>query len=711
MIRKALILPVLLNFCFPDIPSFGSDTTFDVATWNIEWFPKNGQQTVNYVTDIIESLDFDIIAVQEVDEKETFNNMIDAIPNYSSLTENSMWNNSHGLAYVYRNDRVTINDAYDIYYEDIYHQIFLRSPMVLDVYFENKNYILINNHLKCCGDGILDMSNENDYEYLRWMAMNYLKDYVDSYFPESRVVILGDFNDDITEPSLNNVFNTILNDNDNYLFADMEISLGDPNNWSFPAPHPIVPWPSQLDHLLLTNELFEDFTFSNAQTIIVDDYLENGWSEYDQNVSDHRPVAMRLFFPAYNDPPTSFALLSPADGLEITTDLPLLSWQASSDADLDDELTYVVQIGTSISDQISIPVDTEIFFQFSDRLLDNTPYYWTVFAQDNNNAQTSNIGGYHSFIINTANDAPSIVSTVAPIENSIQMDLTPDFYWTESQDPDPNESVTYTLSLWELGSEEMQTIETDSNGVTLGTILSDNSEYLWRVKAMDLSGAQSLSEISNFFTDAYPEPPDVFSTLSPADEAEGMGIEVDFIWEEAIDPDPLETIYYRLAYVTRSEDWYDTSLHVVSDPIFDTNITLTLEDNNQYFWGVIAKDSDGFIVTSNGNEPNSLVIGTLSFDEDLFPEVFALYQNYPNPFNPTTQINYDLPGETLVNIKIYDVMGRSIRTLMNTNQTTGYHSIRWDAKNDIGEGVAAGMYIYTIQAGKFRATRKMVLLK
>ena len=82
----------------------------------------------------------------------------------------------------------------------------------------------------------------------------------------------------------------------------------------------------------------------------------------------------------------------------------------------------------------------------------------------------------------------------------------------------------------------------------------------------------------------------------------------------------------------------------------------------------------------------------------MVPEIFALHQNYPNPFNPTTQIRYDLPEEKNVTIVIYDVMGRNIRTLMNANQTVGYHSIHWDAKNDIGEGVAAGMYIYTIQA-------------
>ena len=65
----------------------------------------------------------------------------------------------------------------------------------------------------------------------------------------------------------------------------------------------------------------------------------------------------------------------------------------------------------------------------------------------------------------------------------------------------------------------------------------------------------------------------------------------------------------------------------------------------------------------------------------------------------------------MVAITIYDIMGRNVRTLMNAKQTAGFHSLQWDAKNNIGVGVAAGMYIYTIQAGEFRATEKMVLLK
>jgi len=105
--------------------------------------------------------------------------------------------------------------------------------------------------------------------------------------------------------------------------------------------------------------------------------------------------------------------------------------------------------------------------------------------------------------------------------------------------------------------------------------------------------------------------------------------------------------------------------------------------------------------------PNS----SLGVDHTLTPKVFTLHQNYPNPFNPTTQIGYDLPQNALVSISIYDVMGRKIKSLSNGNQIAGYHSLQWDATNDIGEGVSAGMYIYTIQAGEYRSTKKMVLLK
>ena len=101
----------------------------------------------------------------------------------------------------------------------------------------------------------------------------------------------------------------------------------------------------------------------------------------------------------------------------------------------------------------------------------------------------------------------------------------------------------------------------------------------------------------------------------------------------------------------------------------------------------------------------------VSIIDETFPMTYKLYNAYPNPFNPTTQIKYDLPEDAMVSITIYDIMGRSIKSLVNSNQSAGYRSIQWNATNNLGEPVSAGMYIYMIQAGEFRQTKKMVLLK
>ena len=97
--------------------------------------------------------------------------------------------------------------------------------------------------------------------------------------------------------------------------------------------------------------------------------------------------------------------------------------------------------------------------------------------------------------------------------------------------------------------------------------------------------------------------------------------------------------------------------------------------------------------------------------ENASPSRITLHQNYPNPFNPTTKIKYNLPIDGLVNISIYDLMGRSVKSLVNVGQAAGFYEINWNATNNNGELVPAGMYFYMIQAGTFKSTKKMILLK
>jgi hypothetical protein len=157
------------------------------------------------------------------------------------------------------------------------------------------------------------------------------------------------------------------------------------------------------------------------------------------------------------------------------------------------------------------------------------------------------------------------------------------------------------------------------------------------------------------------------------------------------------------------------------------NLEFLLLDNNQLS-GLIPENLCGIIyVNVGGNNlcppyPECLseeVVGyqdtsnceQVSIIDETLPMAYNLYNAYPNPFNPVTTLRYDLPEDALVNITIYDMMGRIVSNLVSSQQNAGYKSIQWDATNVQGQPVSAGVYLYSIEAGEFRQTKKMVLLK
>ena len=101
----------------------------------------------------------------------------------------------------------------------------------------------------------------------------------------------------------------------------------------------------------------------------------------------------------------------------------------------------------------------------------------------------------------------------------------------------------------------------------------------------------------------------------------------------------------------------------------------------------------------------------LSIENEGIPDAFVLHDNYPNPFNPTTQIRFDLPTNDNVNLTIYNMLGQKVKVFSINNISAGYHQITWDATNDIGDPVSAGVYLYQLQTSEFVKTKKMILLK
>jgi len=266
--------------------SFGTDSTFEVISWNIEWFPKNGQTTSNYVETILTNLQADVYALQEIDDTTLLKSVVNNISGYECHFLSTYYG---GLAYVYNTNTVQINNKYEIYTSQPYWNAFPRSPQVLDLNFMGENYIIINNHLKCCGDGNLNLNDSNDEENRRFTAINLLKAYIDNNFSEKEVIVVGDWNDILDDNISDNVFQSFLDDDNNYLFADMNIANGTTSDWSYPS------WPSHLDHILISNELFEEVINPDSEisTIKIDDFM-NSWNQYYNNISDHRPVGIKL---------------------------------------------------------------------------------------------------------------------------------------------------------------------------------------------------------------------------------------------------------------------------------------------------------------------------------------------------------------------------------------------------------------------------------
>lgn len=295
---KKITIVLILLFCFNYLKaenfeglSYGTDTTFDIGSWNLIDFPHNGNNTISQLTQIINKIDLDIIAIQEIKDTIQFNNLLDLSQNYKGYAK---INYIIGLGFIVKKD-IEILDIKELFNSPEYWTIFPRAPLILEVLKNETKIIIINNHLKCCGDGNLDTLNEKDEEFSRLSAMRLLKEYIDTNYKNEKVILLGDFNDILDDKPKNNVFIDFIYDSLNYSILDYQIAFKDSTNWSYPS------WPSHIDHIIINKNLLSEFNSiynndTNAiQILAIDRYYKNGFSEYSQNISDHRPLVAKFY--------------------------------------------------------------------------------------------------------------------------------------------------------------------------------------------------------------------------------------------------------------------------------------------------------------------------------------------------------------------------------------------------------------------------------
>ena len=178
---------------------------------------------------------------------------------------------------------------------------------------------------------------------------------------------------------------------------------------------------------------------------------------------------------------------------------------------------------------------------------------------------------------------------------------------------------------------------------------------------------------------------------------------------------PLNTLWSRNSIInTEMSDF--TTFRSMNDNepqgLIGDTISLYLPDYGMFFNVIFSSFSGGnsgggFSYSREEVFPTHLE----TLKQNIIFTKFKLNQNYPNPFNPVTNFSYDLPEDSFVNLTVYDMLGNVVNNLVNTNQSSGCKSVQWNATNNQGHPVSAGVYLYSIDVGEFRQTKKMILLK
>ena len=202
------------------------------------------------------------------------------------------------------------------------------------------------------------------------------------------------------------------------------------------------------------------------------------------------------------------------------------------------------------------------------------------------------------------------------------------------------------------------------------------------------SGLYLSTDLGNSWTTQYS------NTLSPEGYLVGMGIFRDVVVYNGALIAAVDTKSLQLSR-DNGRSWTSFNQGLFSDWIF---AALAIKPPNiwaiSHFFGNAYRCSLAELVT--GVEKNTHVL----------PNEYSLHQNYPNPFNPTTVMSYQLPATGPVTLRVYDVLGKEVATLVEGVQSAGMHSVRFD-----GSSIQSGIYFYRLQTGEFIETKKLVLLK
>ncbi len=360
----------------------------------------------------------------------------------------------------------------------------------------------------------------------------------------------------------------------------------------------------------------------------------------------------------------------------------------------------------------------------------NTQYYFALRTADDvpNWSGISNVTYVSTLNESTAPTAIASLAITDTSDNSITLS------WTASGD-DGNVGqasayeIRYSTSLitsqnWSSATlvnnpPSPQTAGTTESFVVIG-LIQEVTYYFALIVADEVPNWSTLSNVVTTTTLDLTTPSTIMDLSAVTGEVNGT---IGLSWTAPDNNNMNGTVaVYEIRY-SQAEitdlNWSETSLLLTPPSPLQageqqSTILTGLTPGQNYFTAIKSYDSSGNSSTiSNISSAEAAFILATDIDDTEYnlPTEFALAQNYPNPFNPSTTIGFSLPTSSYVELKVYNIEGKVVKTLVDQQLAAGEHSFEWDATNSSGSKITTGIYIYRIETETFSTTKKMLLLK
>lgn len=372
--------------------------------------------------------------------------------------------------------------------------------------------------------------------------------------------------------------------------------------------------------------------------------------------------------------------------------------------------------------EVSADIPANLYYNMPIELSPNT-YYWRVVAKIGSGGTWGTPSASTSFVI----PAPAAASISTPNPSSpsgLITTLDPTFVWTVSGSGATNFQVRISpYSSYDSNGKLNHITAKNSDGFATGTsqvksaiftggnalTLVAGATYYWQVQAgngVSPTATSNWSYIASFSTAAGA------ASIQPIAGSPNFGQAINSttaVLSWRLPTKSSSHLTYDVEYAKTSDFKNSTAVKDLNDPITSVQ---GLDANSTYYWRVVSKNDE--------NKSKSLYSETGSFntgkvvtavEKESLPVEYSLDQNYPNPFNPTTMINFSIPNNSTVTLKVFDMLGREVKTLVNNEVIAGKHSIQWMGDDNFGSKVATGVYVYRITAGNFVSSKKMMLIK